>query len=120
MGPGAGGVGAVLALMNLAGMAELLVVGAYADRGWIRFFLIFFPFTSLIGVIRSSHRGRPCCGWGSARWWAASAAGRARHRAGRGPYQSAEYGWIAYCYPPSMRNTMVSRFSARDVACWPW
>ncbi|MGD0554909.1 MAG: MFS transporter [Streptosporangiaceae bacterium] len=50
-GSGAGGVGTVLALMNLAGMAELLVVGAYADRGWIRFFLIFFPFTSLLGVI---------------------------------------------------------------------
>jgi predicted MFS family arabinose efflux permease len=114
-GSGAGGVGTVLALMNLAGMAELLVVGAYADRGWIRFFLIFFPATSLVGVIPFL---TPTA---SLAWLAAGTVvggfggGSGATSGGTGPYQPAEYGWIAHHYPARLRNTMVSRFSARDV-----
>lgn len=114
-GSGAGGVGTVLALMNLAGMAELLVVGAYADRGWIRFFLIFFPFTSLIGVIPFLTPRTSLLWLGIGTVVGGFGGGAGATSGGTGPYQPAEYGWIAYRYPPSMRNTMVSRFSARDV-----
>jgi MFS family permease len=114
-GAGAAGVGTVMALMNLAGMIELLVVGAYADRGLLRFFLIAFPFTSLIGVVPfflSSSvlllgAGTVIGGFGG---------GSGTTSGGTGPYQPAEYGWIAHNYPATARNRLVSSFSARDVA----
>jgi MFS family permease len=114
-GMGPRGIGAVLAAMLLVGAVQMVLVGGYADRGFLRVFLVGFPSTSVLCAVPFL--------LGAGGLWLAIAAvaggyggGVGASSGGTGPYQPAEYAWIGRNYPDRERNGLVGRFSAVAVA----
>jgi MFS family permease len=114
-GTSAAGVGTVLALGTIIGLIEIVLVGAYADRGYFRVFLVVLPLTSVLGIAPfMASCGPPLLGIGTI--FAGYGGGSGANSGGTGPYQPAEYGWLAHRYGHGIRNQLVSRFSATSVA----
>jgi predicted MFS family arabinose efflux permease len=114
-GTSAGAVGTVLALGTIVGLIEIVLVGAYADRGYFRVFLVVLPLTSVLGIAPfMASCGPVLLGVGTI--FAGYGGGSGANSGGTGPYEPAEYGWLAHRYGPGSRNRLVSRFSATSVA----
>lgn len=114
-GARAGTVGTVLALGTVVGLIQTVLVGAYADRGYFRVFLVLFPLTSVLGIAPFlASCGPVLLGVGTV--FAGYGGGNGANSGGTGPYQPAEYGWLARSYGHASRNRLVSQFSASSVA----
>jgi MFS family permease len=113
-GFGTSGIGTVLSVMVLVGLIEMIVVGGFADRGYLRVFLVFFPLTSVLCAAPFILRA-------SSVWLAVAAViggyggGQGATSGGTGPYQPAEYAWIGRNYSDLDRNRLVGIFSAVSV-----
>lgn len=114
-GLGTSGIGAVLSVMVLVGLIEMILVGGYADRGYLRVFLVLFPLTSVLCAAPFVLRA-------GAVWLSVAAViggyggGQGATSGGTGPYQPAEYAWIGRNYSNADRNRLVGIFSATSVA----
>lgn len=114
-GASTGLVGTMLALSTVVGLIETVLVGAYADRGYFRIFLVLLPLTSVLGMAPFlAYCGPLLLGTGTI--FAGYGGGTGANSGGTGPYQPAEYGWLAHRYGHASRNLLVSRFSATSVA----
>jgi MFS family permease len=108
-------VGTMLGLSTVVGLIETVLVGAYADRGYFRVFLVLLPLTSVLGIAPFlAYSGPVLLGIGTV--FAGYGGGTGANSGGTGPYQPAEYGWVAHRYGHASRNQLVSRFSATSVA----
>jgi MFS family permease len=115
VGASTGLVGTILALSTVVGLIETVLVGAYADRGHFRVFLVLLPLTSVLGMAPFlAYCGPLLLGVGTI--FAGYGGGTGANSGGTGPYQPAEYGWLAHRYGHASRNRLVSRFSATSVA----
>jgi MFS family permease len=114
-GASTGLVGTMLALSTIVGLIETVLVGAYADRGYFCVFLVVLPLTSVLGIAPfMASCGPLLLGLGTI--FAGYGGGTGANSGGTGPYQPAEYGWLAHRYGHGSRNRLVSRFSATSVA----
>jgi MFS family permease len=109
------GIGGILAAMIVLGMVEMVIIGAYADRGHLRLLVTLLPSTSVICAIPFL--------LGANAWWLGVATviggyggGSGATSGGTGPYQPAEYGWVAHSFSHAMRTRLISVFSATSVA----
>jgi MFS family permease len=115
-GSGIRGVGSAMALMSLLAVMQTVLVGAYADRGFLRVFLIAFPLTSVLGIVPFLSTPGSALILTLGTVFGGFGGGSGANSGGTGPYQPAEYGWIARNYPAQRRNRLISSFSARSIA----
>ena len=109
-------VGTAMALMSLVAMFQMMFVGGYADRGYLRLFLIAFPMTTVLGIVPFLTVPRTSFLLALGVIFGGLGGGAGANSGGTGPYQPAEYAWIARNYPTERRNRLISGFSARAVA----